>query len=120
MNRRSSTEWETLVRQFQQSGMTQKEFCETYDIKYPTLSYWVRKIHRMDRGEDSLSIVELAMPPLAPFGGELFSTVIQTEGITLELPGSNGSLRITGSISLEQLGKLIQACSPGENDNVHS
>jgi len=118
MNRRSSTEWESLVRQFQLSGVSQRAFCETHDIKYPTMSYWVRKINRADNPQEALSIVELAMPKIGFLGSKLLSTIIQTEGITLSLPGSEGSLRITGEISLEQLGKIIQACSIPESDYV--
>lgn len=114
MNRRSSTEWEAIVRKFQQSGMTQKAFCESNDLKLATLGYWVRKINRLDRGEEGLSIVELAMPVAAFMGSQFLSTTIQTEGITIPVENGNGTLRITGSISIEQLGRIIQACNSGE------
>jgi len=33
----------SLVQQWQESGMTQKDFAETHGIKLSTLQYWIRK-----------------------------------------------------------------------------
>ena len=40
-----------LVEQWQQSGMSQKQFSCEYTIKLPTFMYWVKK-YRMNRQAD--------------------------------------------------------------------
>jgi len=41
----------TLVEQWQQSGMTQKEYAREHDIKLSKLRYWIRK-HREELTSD--------------------------------------------------------------------
>lgn len=118
MNRRSSTEWEAIVRQYQQSGMTQKAFCEIHGIKHPTLSYWSRKVNRIDRGEEDITLVELPMPITGFLGDHFLKTTFHTDGITVPLEEGDAMLRITGTVSIEQLGRIIQACNFGGQSHV--
>ena len=40
-----------LVEQWQQSGMSQKQFSAEHNIKLPTFMYWVKK-YRMNKQDD--------------------------------------------------------------------
>ncbi|MDP6599605.1 MAG: hypothetical protein QGI86_27695 [Candidatus Poribacteria bacterium] len=46
--RRSREEWQQLVEQFEQSGLNQKEFCDSNDVNYDRLGFWKRRLRKLD------------------------------------------------------------------------
>ncbi|WP_257295686.1 hypothetical protein [Endozoicomonas sp. YOMI1] len=43
-NRRTSSQWQNLINQQQESGVSQKAFCELNDICLSTFTLWKRKL----------------------------------------------------------------------------
>lgn len=43
-NRRSAAEWQILIGQQQESGISQKAFCELHNICLSTFTLWKRKL----------------------------------------------------------------------------
>ena len=42
--RRTKTEWREIVKRFEESGLTEKEFCQREDIHSAGLTRWRRKL----------------------------------------------------------------------------
>ncbi len=42
----------TMIEQWQQSGVTQKAFCEQQSLKYHTFYYWYKCYRRRQAGPD--------------------------------------------------------------------
>ncbi len=38
--------WQSRIAAWQQSGLTQKAYCEQQELRYSTFGYWVRKLRR--------------------------------------------------------------------------
>ena len=54
-----STSMFELVEQWQQSGLSQKQFILEHDIKLATFGYWVKKYRQHHTGEIGFAKVEL-------------------------------------------------------------
>lgn len=67
-----------LVSQWQESGMSQIQFCRTHDLKIHCFRYWVRK----KREEESLSEFRLIEPERNHSG----VSVIYPNGVKIEVP----------------------------------
>ena len=39
--------WQLHIAAWQQSGLTQKAYCEQQELRYSTFGYWVRKLRRV-------------------------------------------------------------------------
>ena len=48
----------SLVEDWRQSGMTQKDFCASHGIKVPTLGYWVARSREKAESESGFIMVE--------------------------------------------------------------
>jgi hypothetical protein len=59
----------TLIRQWQRSGISQKDFCEKKDIAYATFHYWYRKFRDVDPPDKVVSsFVPLSIPATTLYG----------------------------------------------------
>ncbi|MHB8063095.1 MAG: IS66 family insertion sequence element accessory protein TnpA [Ruminiclostridium sp.] len=45
----SESEWSTLIKECQASGMSIKLWCKNHGITYRQYSYWVKKLHKPQR-----------------------------------------------------------------------
>jgi len=50
--RRSREQWQELVNQFEQSGLSQRAFCDTNGIKYDRLGFWRRRFRKLATASD--------------------------------------------------------------------
>ncbi len=72
----------TLIRQWQSSGISQKDFCEKKDIAYATFHYWYRKFRDVDPPDQVLpSFVPLSMPATTLSS---FCTVRLPQGVSID------------------------------------
>lgn len=46
MIRRSSQEWLSLIQNWQNSDLSQKEFCKQHDVALSAFQYWLGKVRR--------------------------------------------------------------------------
>ena len=51
-----------LVEQWQQSGVSQKQFSAEHNIKLATFSYWVKKYRIHKQGDPGFARVEMSQP----------------------------------------------------------
>jgi hypothetical protein len=47
-----SQHWQAIIKQWKDSGLTQKQFCADREIKIATLHYWIKKL-RTEKVVDS-------------------------------------------------------------------
>lgn len=86
-NRRSAAEWHNLIGQQQESGVSQKAFCELNDICLSTFSLWKRKLTQHD--VTPLSQQSVAAPEWIELPANLDRAVPEQSkwDMELELPG---------------------------------
>ena len=86
-NRGSAAEWHNLIGQQQESGVSQKAFCELNDICLSTFSLWKRKLTQPDVTPPSQQSV--ADPEWIELSANLDSVVPEQSkwDMELELPG---------------------------------
>ena len=71
-----------LIRQWQGSGMTQKDFCVKKSIVYATFHYWYKKFRDADHTDKPVpSFVPVTMPVV---GSSSFCTVHLAGGIQID------------------------------------
>jgi hypothetical protein len=46
--RKSTIDWPAVLEQFQESGLSQKRFCEQEGVSLSSLGYWLKKGRRSD------------------------------------------------------------------------
>ncbi len=44
--RRTATEWERLILEYQTSGLTQRDYCEQHDVPYSSFTNWFAKLKK--------------------------------------------------------------------------
>ncbi len=72
----------TLIRQWQSSGISQKDFCEKKDIAYAAFHYWYRKFRDVTLPDQVVSsFVPLSIPATTRSS---FCTVRLPEGVSID------------------------------------
>ncbi len=72
-SRRTASQWQSLIAQWQSSGMTQRAFAEAHGIKAGTLAWWKWKLGQQVRQPSPTEFVEVIVQQTTP-------------GFVLELP----------------------------------
>lgn len=56
--RRNADEWQTLISQYEQSGLTRKQFCEKQSLALSTFDYWRHKLRQPEEeyGDESVFV----------------------------------------------------------------
>jgi len=66
--RRSAAEWRTILRQFDESGLTRAEFCRRQGLDLTTFQRWRR---RLENAQESFVEVAASAEPVAPWAMEI-------------------------------------------------
>lgn len=117
MRRKTMELWLTHVAAWEESGLSQKEFCVTHGLSYPSFNYWVRKHEAKPSGAAELELVEL------PVAGRPASENILVQLAGVELLLGRARLSVQGELSLDHLGELARLCARINLEatcNVHS
>ncbi len=69
--------WQPHISAWQQSGLTQKAYCEQQELRYSTFGYWVRKLRRA--AEPATEKKGAGFVPVIP-------ATVQPAGLILSLP----------------------------------
>jgi hypothetical protein len=113
--------WERILAAWQDSGQTQKAFCEERGISYPNFCYWRKGSDgcSLGTGDEALRAVEITGLPRG-FQGNAFtaspSIEMETQGIILSIPGCEATVTIVGRVSLGALGRIMAACEGVADD----
>jgi transposase-like protein len=85
-----------LVREYQQSGLTQAEFARREGLKYATFAGWVLKAAKQPAAAPSIQFAQLRLPS---------STAIETTGLGVRLPDGTS---VRGN-QVKELAALVRA-----------
>lgn len=107
--------WESVLAEWESSGLSQKAFCEARKIVYPTFAYWRRHLSRQDAGVP-VPVACYEVHPSRRVSQETESFLFHTDGIILPA-GKNATVLVQGKLSLIQLESLIHACTTMESRN---
>lgn len=99
--------WSNRIRDFQESGLTRKEWCYQNQLPLSTLSYWIRKLNP-DRSESG----EQQEPVFArlPFESELSKTSCDHAPVTFFL--NSIRIEISAGCPAELLSSLVSILKP--------
>lgn len=101
MQRRSSETWLSLIQAWQNSNLTQKEFCAQQSIAYSAFHYWFKKF----REQESLSGVSTGFVPVKITS----NTPVEDNGsVRIELALPDGRcVRFYGGVDVQFLRSLL-------------
>lgn len=52
MDENNKPNWEALVKDYRESGISGKVWCEAHGVKYHTLRYWIKKLETVSGGKN--------------------------------------------------------------------
>ena len=64
-DRRSRSDWEGLMSQYDSSKATQRAFCAQHNLAYSTFGWWRKKLRQSVSSVQSVSLIELPVQPTA-------------------------------------------------------
>jgi hypothetical protein len=108
--------WSAIIREWEESTLTQKAYCTEHDLSYSTFCYWSRAVRDRAGSEASSSdihAVEICRIPSEPVPFDVRAALgleLETEGIVLTVAGSEGRITIEGKIRLGALARILAAC----------
>ena len=114
-----SEHWGTIIADWQTSRLTQRQYCLERGLSYSTFCYWRRGVRGKSESESSnaeIRAVEVAHLPLASRTFDPLQTMtmeLETQGIVLSIPGSNGTVTVEGRLQLGILAQILAACKGG-------
>ncbi len=50
---KKSEQWKIIINEWKSSGLSQKEYCQTHNLKVHALHYWLRKLTAVSHPNDS-------------------------------------------------------------------
>lgn len=65
-DRRSRSDWEGLMLQYESSQVTQREFCARHNLAYSTFGLWRKRLRQTVVRAQPVSLIELPVQPAAP------------------------------------------------------
>jgi hypothetical protein len=87
MNKRKAYMF-TLVRQWHESGLTRKEFCQQHGVSLSKFGYWIARFKEAQPGGDG-SFIPMGSPGSTTHG---VLSVIYPNGVRLEVPAADLNL----------------------------
>jgi hypothetical protein len=58
-----SQHWKSIIKQWKDSGLTQKQFCDEQEIKIATLHYWIKKFRTAESVREEPRFLPLNKAP---------------------------------------------------------
>lgn len=115
-NHEKHDEWSGIVEEWGRSGQKQKEFCASRGIAYSTFCYWKKQLEAEGRGAVDKDIKAVEVAHISPGGiwGRRWPSAgieVDTQGIEIQIPGSDAKVTIVGRLSIEVVGRIIAACA---------
>jgi hypothetical protein len=107
--------WESIIRGWPESGLSQREYCLRKSLSYSTFRYWYRRLgfgnaqteasRRIRVVEVSQKAMKLQTSTMNPeANGE-----VQTDKIVIKIPGTEATVTISGRMNLAHLSRIMSA-----------
>lgn len=96
-SKKSSSEWQKIIKAWRSSGINKAEFCRQHKIPVSTFDYWKRKF---SRGSHSTGLVKIGQS-LVSNPGNPYGMKVTTREFALEIaPG----------VQFHEVRTMLQAC----------
>lgn len=74
-----------LIEAYENSGQTQKSFCDENDLKMPVFQYWLRKYRKSDSTNKPASFIPIEVDPPRESPGAFACVIEYPDGTILRL-----------------------------------
>jgi len=114
--RKTRDQWKRIIENWQGDGKSQRQYCSQRGLVYSAFRYWFRKLatgSANDGNEDSVLAIEISkarLPRPRVVPRTTAKPSIKAYGIVIPIDGTDAAVTLSGRLSLEQLGRIIEAC----------
>ncbi|MGO8692657.1 MAG: IS66 family insertion sequence element accessory protein TnpA [Rectinemataceae bacterium] len=107
--------WEGIIREWPESGLSQREYCLRQSLSYSTFRYWYRSLGsgnakaEASRRVRAIEVSKKAMKPQSAAMNPVASGEVETDKIVIEILGTEATVTISGRMSLTCLSRIMSA-----------
>ena len=108
-------QWEGIIREWPESGLSQREYCLRQRLTYSAFRYWYRRLGSgtaQTKATRRVSVVEIsriAVNPRAVAKNPVANGEVETDKIVIEIPGTQAIVTISGRMSLAHMSRIMSA-----------
>jgi hypothetical protein len=114
--RQTRDQWKRIIEDWQGGGKSQRQYCSQKGLVYSAFRYWFRKLAKgsaNDGNEGPVQAIEISKTKLLRPWAMARATAkptINACGIVIPIVGTDAAVTLSGRLSLEKLGRIIEAC----------
>jgi hypothetical protein len=114
-NQNKRERWEGILREWHESGLSQRRYCLRQSLPYTAFRYWYRKLgseKEQTKVSSLISAVEVArieMESRTITRNIVLPVEIESERIVIAIPGTKATVTIAGRMSLTCLNRILNA-----------
>ena len=114
--RQARDQWKRIIEDWQGEGKSQRQYCSQKGLVYSAFRYWFRTLatgSANDGNEDSVLAIDISkarLPRPRVLTRTMAKPTINACGIVIPIVGTDAAVSLSGRLSLEQLGRIIEAC----------
>ena len=107
--------WEGIIREWTESGLSQREYCLRQSLTYSAFRYWYRRLGSGNAQTESngriraVEVSRKAMKPQTVAMNPVTNGEVETDKIVIKIPGTEATVMISGRMSLERLSRIMSA-----------
>jgi len=109
--------WEGIIREWSETGLSQREYCLRQSLTYSAFRYWYRRLVSRDTQPDTngrvqaFEVSQKAKKPRTATMNPVAHGEVETDKIVIEIPGAKATVTISGRMSLERMIRIMSAFS---------
>ena len=109
--------WEGIIREWSETGLSQREYCLRQSLTYSAFRYWYRRLVSGDAQPETngrvraVEISQKAMKPRTATMNPVAHGEVETDKIVIEIPGAKATVTISGRMSLERMIRIMSTFS---------
>jgi len=107
--------WECIIREWSESGLSQRGYCLRQSLTYSAFRYWYRRLGSGNAQTESdgrvrvFEVSQKAIKPQTATMNPVANGEVETDRIVIEIPGTEATVTISGRMSLASLSRIMSA-----------
>jgi hypothetical protein len=107
--------WKGIIREWPETGLSQREYCLRQSLTYSAFRYWYRRLVFGDAQPEThgrvraVEISQKAMKPRTVTMNPMANGEVETDINVIEIPGASATVTISGRMSLERMIRIMSA-----------
>ena len=107
--------WEGIIREWPESGLSQREYCLRQSLSYSAFRYWYRSLgsgnaqSEANRRVRAVEVSQKAKKPQTVAMNSVANGEVEIDKIVIEIPGAKATVTISGRMSLARLSRIMSA-----------